>query len=68
MKKLIYILTLLFICCACGNTSQKDGKPILTVTIEPLRYFTETIAGNRYQVVSMVPKGSSPESYDPTPQ
>ena len=68
MKKLIYILTLLFICCACGNTSQKDGKPILTVTIEPLRYFTETIAGDRYLVVSMVPKGSSPESYDPTPQ
>ena len=67
MKKLIYIL-ILFVCCACGNTAQKDEKPILTVTLEPLRYFTEAIAGNQYQVVSMVPKGSSPESYDPTPQ
>lgn len=67
MKKLIYILTL-FICCACGNTSQKNEKPVLTVTLEPLRYFTEAIAGEHFQVVSMVPKGSSPESYDPTPQ
>lgn len=67
MKKLIYILTLL-ICSACGNTSHKSEKPILTVTIEPLRYFTESIAGDHFEVVSMVPKGSSPESYDPTPQ
>ena len=67
MRKLIYILTL-FILSACGNTTQKSEKPILTVTLEPLRYFTEAIAGNNYEVVSMVPKGSSPESYDPTPQ
>lgn len=67
MKKLIYLLILL-VCCACGNTAQKDEKPILTVTLEPLRYFTEALAGDHYQVVSMVPKGNSPESYDPTPQ
>ena len=67
MKRLLPILTL-FICFACGNTAQKSEKAILTVTIEPLRYFTEVIAGENYQVVSMVPKGSSPESYDPTPQ
>lgn len=67
MKKLIYILTL-FILSACGNTTHKSEKPILTVTLEPLRYFTEAIAGDNYEVISMVPKGSSPESYDPTPQ
>ena len=67
MKKLIYILTL-FICCACGHTPQQSEKPVITVTLEPLRYFTEAIAGDCFEVVSMVPKGSSPESYDPTPQ
>lgn len=67
MKRLIPILTI-FICFACGNTAQKSEKAIITVTIEPLRYFTEAIAEKNYQVVSMVPKGSSPESYDPTPQ
>ena len=67
MKKIIYILTLLILS-ACTNTPQKKEKPIITVTLEPLRYFTEAIVGDNYQVVSMVPKGSSPESYDPTPQ
>ena len=67
MKKLLYILTLLLLC-ACGNTTQKSDKPTITVTLEPLRYFAEAIAGEHYDVVSMVPKGSSPESYDPTPQ
>lgn len=44
-----------------------EEKPVLTVTIEPLRYFTEAVAGDRFRVVSMVPQGSSPETYDPTP-
>ena len=48
--------------------TSRSGAPVLTVTIEPLRYFTEAIAGDRFRVVSMVPRGSSPETYDPTPQ
>lgn len=73
MKKIhtLWILTLLLV--ACKPARQKaeaddgDAKPVITVTIEPLRYFTEAIAGDRFDVVSMVPKGSSPETYDPTP-
>ncbi len=62
------LLLLLLAACRPGTrTGTEAGKPILTVTIEPLRYFTEAIAGDRYEVVSMVPKGSSPETYDPTP-
>ena len=53
---------------ACKPSAQSEQKPTITVTLEPLRYFTEAIAGDQYQVVSMVPKGSSPETYDPTPQ
>lgn len=67
MKHLIYIFVLFFLT-ACDNSSKSDQPPTITVTIEPLRYFTEAIAGNQYKVVSMVPKGSSPETYDPTPQ
>jgi zinc transport system substrate-binding protein len=55
-------------CKPTGKEGNADGKPVVTVTIEPLRYLTEAIAGNRYHVVSMVPKGSNPEPYDPTPQ
>ena len=53
---------------ACDSKQSTSTKPTLTVTLEPLRYFTETIAGDKFKIVSMVPKGSSSETYDPTPQ
>ena len=64
------LLLLLLAACRQGEekrTEHSDDKPIITVSIEPLRYFTEAIAGDHFNVVSMVPKGSSPETYDPTP-
>lgn len=69
---MIAALCLLVASCQSGQkrkTARSGGeKPLITVTIEPLRYFTEQIAGDRFEVVSIVPGGSSPESYDPTPQ
>ena len=64
------MLVLLLAACKPGGEKKADtpdDKPVITVSIEPLRYFTEAIAGDRFDVVSMVPKGSSPETYDPTP-
>lgn len=70
-RTFLYILAAL-LAMSCKNNSvqnkNEDDKPVITVTIEPLRYFTEAIAGDNFNVVSMVPKGSSPETYDPTPQ
>ena len=68
MKKLLYLIILIATLSSCNQSSKKSDVPILTVTIEPLRYFTEAIAGDKYRVISMIPKGSSPETYDPTPQ
>ena len=67
MKTLLPIICLLLALSSCRN-AEKNGKPTITVTIEPLRYFTEAIAGDKFNVVSIVPEGSSPETYDPTPQ
>lgn len=67
MKTYLFLLIALLLT-ACGGNRQAEQKPVITVSIEPLRYFTEAIAGDRYQVVSMVPEGSSPETYDPTPR
>jgi len=49
-------------------SEKKRTTRQLTVTIEPLRFFTQSIAGDKFDVVSMVPQGNNPESYDPTPQ
>lgn len=51
---------------SCSDRGPFEKKPTVTVTIEPLRYFTEQIAGDKFNVVTMVPKGSSPETYEPT--
>ncbi len=71
MKKtsLLLLAAALLFSCKQGNrqNAKDDEKPVITVTIEPLRYFTEAIAGDKFAVVSMVPKGTSPETYDPTP-
>ena len=68
MKHLLQTLLLvtlmpLFVGCT-GGRQQTDT---LMVTIEPIRYFAEQIAGDKFTVTSMVPCGSSPETYDPTP-
>lgn len=70
-RKYIWLVISVLLFSACGSTSLKSDsggeRPVLTVTIEPLRYFTEAIAGTRFTVESIVPRGSSPETYDPTP-
>ena len=70
MKTLLIVGSCLLLAACTGRTSQSgtEEKPVITVTLEPQRYFTEAIAGDKYTVVSMVPKGSSPETYDPVPQ
>lgn len=72
MKKIYFLLlaTILIASCKPGSktNNRSEGKQVITVTLEPLRYLTEAIAGDRFTVVSMIPKGTSPETYDPTPQ
>lgn len=61
------VLCLAFASCS-DKGRQADQRPLLTVSIEPLRYFAQAVGGDRFKVVSMVPEGTSPETYDPTPQ
>nr|WP_129731607.1 zinc ABC transporter substrate-binding protein [Parabacteroides goldsteinii] len=68
MKRTSIIITFLSILLltACVN-KQTEGN-IVTVTIEPQRYFAEKIAGDKFKINCVVPAGQSPETYDPTPQ
>ena len=58
------ILTVLMLSFSCKQ-EQKEER-IVTVTIEPQRYFAEKIAGDKFKINTMVPVGSSPESFDPS--
>lgn len=65
MKKYIFplLISLLFAACA----SPKNDTNVLTVTIEPQRYFLEQIVGDKFRINTLVPPGSSPETYEPAP-
>lgn len=66
MKKLL--LWCFLISLAACNSSIKKSKPIIMVSIQPQCYFTQALAHDYYQVECMIPQGTSPETYDPTPQ
>ncbi|KAA6334579.1 zinc transport system substrate-binding protein [termite gut metagenome] len=59
---------MLFLVACSAPKKKSEEQRIITVTIEPQRYFTEAIAGDKFTVACMVPKGSSPETYDPVPK
>ena len=67
-RYVVMLLALMGVLTSCTSRGAGPDKPVITVSIEPVRYFTEAVAGDRFQVVSLVPKGASPETYDPTPR
>lgn len=67
MKQLgIWIALLGLVLNSCGN-KQTDGR-LVSVSIEPQRYFAEKIGGDKFVIHTVVPAGQNPEIYDPTPQ
>lgn len=67
-NKISYIIGLLAVLLfyGCGKSGADDGRPVLAVSVEPQRYLLEKIAGDGWRVVTMLEKGSDPESFDPS--
>lgn len=55
----------------CDRAPQKQQdelqEPMITVSIQPQKYFVDRIAGDHFQVQVMIPPGASPVTYDPSP-
>ena len=71
LMKNIFI-SLLFIILFSGCMQQNGdedaaGREIITVSIEPFRFFTTAIAGDHYRINVIVPPGASPATYEPPP-
>ena len=66
MVNRLLLLLFLFAIISCSPRGG-EGKHMLAVTMEPYRFIVEAVAGDGWQVMSMVPKGSSPETFDPAP-
>lgn len=62
IHRLIFTLLAIAMLTAC---SQGDADRTLTVSIEPQRYLLEQIAGDKWQVNTVLEKGADPENFDP---
>ena len=49
-------------------SSQSSEKPTVAVSIVPEATFAKAVCGNLADVVTAIPPGSSPETYEPTPK
>ena len=63
---LILSLLLVFSGTACVNQDENNDK-ILTVSIQPVGYFVQKIAGDEFKINVIVPPGASPATYEPPP-
>lgn len=51
-----------------GPVASASAKPIAIATTSTLASLVRTVAGDRFEVRSLVPIGASPETYEPSPQ
>lgn len=65
ISTLAALLFLFIFSCTPGEPSD-PGKPVLSVSILPQKYFLEQLAGDIMEVNVMVPPGASPATYEPT--
>jgi len=70
-KMFVLLLSLLVFLISCGPQKTKNSQtenPKVLVSILPYKYFVENIAGDLLDVNVLIPPGSSPHAYDPTPR
>jgi zinc transport system substrate-binding protein len=71
VRKIFYLLAIIFFAsCSHGSGTKESekGERIITVSIEPFRYFIEAIGGDDFKVNVMVPSGANPHVYEPFPE
>jgi len=66
MRKVLIILLAIF--CMHSVYADKNGKTSVFVSIMPQKYFAEKIGGDLVNVSVLVPSGTSPENFDPSPK
>ena len=67
MKFSALAIPLALLLSSCLQQRQANpGKPVVSVSILPQKYFIEQLAGDRVEVNVLVPPGASPETYEPS--
>ncbi len=67
MKRISIILVSLIMISGCTGSKEHTGREVITVSIEPFRFFVSAVAGKDYEINVIVPPGASPATYEPSP-
>ncbi len=66
MKYVYLFLPLLYIFGCHASVKNLEEKPVVAVSILPLRTVVEQLSGGDFDVLSIVPPGVNPETHEPT--
>ena len=65
-KRAFALFLMIFLLLAFFSCGARDDRPVLAVTILPERDFVAAVVGEDFRIVTLVPPGHSPETYEPT--
>lgn len=62
----IFVAVVAVVMSGCGDKSASTaGKPTITVSLEPQKYFLDKIVGDKMRVECLLKNGANPENYEP---
>jgi zinc transport system substrate-binding protein len=67
MKRILIPVFFVLIFAGCNRQGGDRDQRLITVSIEPFRFFISEIAGDNYSINVIVPPGASPATYEPPP-
>ncbi|MCT4637654.1 MAG: zinc ABC transporter substrate-binding protein [Bacteroidales bacterium] len=68
MRPYIYLLLFVAVLFSCKSNKKQTTKDLVTVSIIPQKYLVEQIADTLFDVNVLIPAGSAPATYEPTPR
>jgi zinc transport system substrate-binding protein len=66
----LFALGLVALCPSCSrrkNPAQPE-RPAVAVSVPPYKYFVERLGGDLFEVISIVPAGADPHTFEPSPR
>ncbi len=64
--RLISILSLVLVILSGCGSGQKDDRAAIAVSFEPQAWMLRQIAGEDFDIITLLPPGSDPETYQPS--
>ena len=68
MPRGFWAVLLAIVAAACQEAPAPPGKPLVVASFYPMYEFSRQVAGDRAEVVSLVPPGVEPHDWEPSPQ